>query len=451
MERQIQKPTPISGFPEWLPAEKLVEQRFLDKIRATYEAYGFTPIETAAAERAEVLSAKGGLEKEIYALSRLAAGEGEEAETGLALHFDLTVPTARYVAQNYGHLTFPFRRYQIQKVWRGERPQAGRFREFYQADIDVIGDGQLSIVTDAEIPAIIYDLFRELAIGDFVIRISNRKILSGYLAHLGCADQAVNGVLGTLDKIDKIGPEKVVREIEASGALGAPALDKLMALVATRRSNEELISYLYSVSGNERFTLGVDELAEVVEAVAALGVPESHLEIDLTIVRGLDYYTGTIYETRLVDHPEIGSICSGGRYDDLASHFIDKPLPGVGISIGLTRLLASLFKAGLVTATAQSPAPVLVTTLERERTSDYLKLARYLREGGIKTEVFLEPKKLGQQLKYADRKGFRFALIAGGNEFEAGTVKLKNLASGQEQTVAVAQMVHVLHQKLAQE
>jgi histidyl-tRNA synthetase len=402
MERQIQKPTPISGFPEWLPAEKLVEQRFLDKIRATYEAYGFTPIETAAAERAEVLSAKGGLEKEIYALSRLAAGEGEEAETGLALHFDLTVPTARYVAQNYGHLTFPFRRYQIQKVWRGERPQAGRFREFYQADIDVIGDGQLSIVTDAEIPAIIYDLFRELAIGDFVIRISNRKILSGYLAHLGCADAAVNGVLGTIDKIEKIGPEKVTRELEASGALAAPALDKLMALIATKRSNEELISHLYSVSGNERFTLGVDELAEVVEAVAALGVPESHLEIDLTIVRGLDYYTGTIYETRLVDHPEIGSICSGGRYDDLASHFIDKPLPGVGISIGLTRLLASLFKAGLVTATAQSPAPVLVTTLERERTADYLKLARYLREGGIKTEVFLEPKKLGQQLKYAD-------------------------------------------------
>ena len=448
----ITPPKPMSGFPELLPAQQLVFNRCLDIVRRTFERFGFAPIETPAVERKEVLTAKGGNEKEIYALSRLAAGPGEDAETDYALHFDLTVPLARYVAQHKDKLVFPFRRYQIQKVWRGERPQAGRYRELYQCDIDVIGRGSVSLLADAELPSVIYHVFREMNIGHFVIRVNNRRLLQGFLDLAGVPTDRVGDVLHTVDAWEKIGRAAVAQALINKVGLNETLTERILAFLSSSQGKptdavlDDLRRQVTTSQAEQHdFGRGVQELQTVVEGMRSLGVPEDYFEIDLSIARGLDYYTGTVYETRLTAHPDLGSICSGGRYDDLASYFTNEKLPGVGISIGLSRLVLRLLDAGVLKPGPSTPAIVLVTTLDQARLQDYLKIGAALREGGIATEVFLERARLGDQLKYASRKGFRFAVIAGEDEFAADQVKLKDLTTATEQAIPRAQLVaHVL-------
>ena len=429
-DRKIVKPRPVSGFPEWLPEQKLVEQRLLDVIREEFERFGFAPIETPAIERKEVLAAKGVVEKEIYALSRLAAGEGEDAATEMALHFDLTVPLARYVAQYFDKLVFPFRRYQMQKVWRGERPQAGRFREFYQCDIDVIGSGKLSLLNDAEMPLVIHGIFSRIGIGRFLIRVNNRKILQGFLAHLGLPAERGGDALRVVDALDKIGRDKVLAELGNRAGLSTGQAERLVDFITGDPALEDLAG----MADDPVFRQGVAELKEVARGMRDLGLPDDAWAVDLSIARGLDYYTGTVYETILVDNPEIGSICSGGRYDDLAGTFTKQVLPGVGISIGLTRMLSRLFDAGLIETGASTPARALVTVMDSAFRDRYLALAAELRAAGINTELYTQDRKLGDQLKYADRKGIPVAVIAGEGEFDAGTVVLKALESGEQTT-----------------
>jgi len=426
------KPSLLRGFDqEYLPAEQLQFNRLVDIIRRNFELYGFLPIETPSAERREVLTSKGGVEKEIYALTRLAEAEDDDAATKGALRFDLTVPLARYVAMRERELAFPFRRYQIQRVWRGETPQAnkGRFREFYQCDIDIIGREKLSYLAEAEIPSVIYSVFKEMAIGEFRIRINNRKVLKGLLRGFEVPEDKAPAVLRILDKVEKESEASVQAQLEREG-VKAPALYKL---IATKRSTEETLGAL---SEYPACTEGVAELRAVVTAIRQFGVPDSAFAVDLGVVRGLDYYTGTIYETTLTKYPELGSICSGGRYDDLASYFTDTKLPGVGISIGLTRLFAKLKEANLLQPLPRTPAEVLVTTMDHQFLDKYLRMAAALRAAGINTEVYLESAKMGNQLTYADRKGFRLALIAGETEFGAHTVQIKDLSTKQQHTIA---------------
>ncbi|RKZ52701.1 MAG: histidine--tRNA ligase [Candidatus Parabeggiatoa sp. nov. 3] len=445
------KQIPISGFPEFLPSEQIVFAQVMDIIRDGFERYGFSPIETPAVERKEVLISKGGNEKEIYTLSRLAAEKGEDPNTDLALHFDLTVPLARYVAQHKNMLTFPFRRYQIQKVWRGERAQAGRSREFYQCDIDVIGRNSLSLLTDAEIPSIIYQIFREMKIGPFVIRINNRKILQGYFQSLDIPMTLMTEVMRVIDKLEKIGTEKVVHELMGMGLEEATA-QKMMAFLGslgTELNTDEMLSQLTSMTEiNAQFSEGVKELSVVIDGIRALGLPEAFFQIDLRIARGLDYYTGTVYETILVDHPNLGSICSGGRYDELASLFTDDKLPGVGISIGVTRLVQQLMADGLLKVGAATVAPVLVTAMDENRTGDYLRLGTELRNAGIATEVYLEKARLGNQLKYANKKGFKLAIIAGEDEFLRNAVQIKDLVIGEQIECAITDLVQEVQKRL---
>ena len=442
----------MSGFPELLPAQQLVFNRCLEIVRRTFERHGFTPIETPAVERKEVLTAKGGNDKEIYALSRLAAGPGEDAETDYALHFDLTVPLARYVAQHKDKLVFPFRRYQIQKVWRGERPQAGRYRELYQCDIDVIGRGSVSLMADAELPSVIYHVFREMDIGHFVIRINNRRLLQGFLDLAGVPAQCVGDVLHIVDAWEKVGRAAVAQALTSKVRLSESLVARILTFLSSSQGKPvdhvlaDLRQQVAAAGADQHdFGRGAQELHTVIEGVRSLGVPEEYFEIDLSIARGLDYYTGTVYETRLTAHPDLGSVCSGGRYDDLAGYFTNEKLPGVGISIGLSRLVLRLLDAGVLKPGPSTPAIVLVTTLDQARLQDYLKIGAALREGGIATEVFLERARLGDQLKYASRKGFRFAVIAGEDEFAADQVKLKDLTTATEQAIPRAQLVaHVL-------
>jgi histidyl-tRNA synthetase len=441
------KPTLLRGFDqEYLPQDQLHFNRLIDIIRRNFELYGFLPIETPSAERREVLTSKGGVEKEIYALTRLAEADDDEAATKGALRFDLTVPLARYVAMRERELAFPFRRYQIQRVWRGETPQArkGRFREFYQCDIDIIGREKLSYLAEAEIPSVIYSVFTEMAIGEFRIRINNRKVLRGLLEEFGVPDEKSAGVLRVLDKIEKEDGAKVRADLEREGV---PSAGKLLELVSTKRSTDETLKALAGLK-SDTGKQGLEELRSIVTAIRQFGVPDTAFAVDLGVVRGLDYYTGTIYETTLVSAPELGSICSGGRYDDLASYFTDTRLPGVGISIGLTRLFSRLKDAGLLQPLPRSPAEVLVTTMDPRYLDRYLSMARRLREAGVNTEVYLETAKLGNQLTYADRKGFRIALIAGENEFTKDAVQLKNLAAKSARDVPIGELVQAVQTTL---
>ena len=429
------KPALLRGFDqEYLPNEQLQFNHLVDVIRRNFELYGFLPIETPSAERREVLTSKGGVEKEIYALTRLAEADDDEAATKGALRFDLTVPLARYVAMRERELAFPFRRYQIQRVWRGETPQArkGRFREFYQCDIDIINREKLSYLAEAEIPSVVYSVFREMAIGEFRIRINNRKVLKGLLQEFRVPEDKSAEVLRTLDKVEKEEAARIVEELVRAGLPNAPAT-RLYQLIAAKRDTRETLAELGEMR-NELCVQGVEELRKVVEAMGQLGVPQAAFAVDLSVVRGLDYYTGTIYETRLVAHPDIGSICSGGRYDDLASYFTETRLPGVGISIGLTRLFSKLSEAGLLRPLARTPAEAIVVTMDGRYLANYLEIATRLRAAGINTEVYLEQAKLKNQLAYADRKGFRVAVIAGENEFAEAKVQIKNLTT-QEATV----------------
>ena len=428
------KPRTLSGFMELLPAPQQQMEGMMETLRRTYSLYGFTPLDTPAIEAADVLLAKGGgeTEKQIYSVSNYNLKN--DKDSNLALRFDLTVPLAKYVALNYGQLAFPFRRYQIGKVYRGERAQRGRFREFYQADIDIIGDGQLDIINEAEIPSIIYKTFTQLGLERFQIRVNNRKILNGFYALLGLTGQS-GDIMRTVDKLDKIGPDKVREILIDDNGLSQDSADEILKFIGIRGTNEEVISALEDYTGkNELFDQGLSELKTVTQYLAAFGVPQSHFAVDLTIARGLDYYTGTVYETTMLDHPEVGSVCSGGRYDSLAEYYTDKQLPGVGISIGLTRLFYVLNEQKMLNPELPTaPADVLILPMTEDLTAA-IALATKLRDKGIRTQLHCERKKFKQKLTYASKLAIPFAVFLGEDEVNAGTVTYKNLTTGQQKT-----------------
>lgn len=419
-------PRTLSGFMELLPAEQIKMEKMMAVLRRTYSLYGFTPLDTPIIEASNVLLAKGGgeTEKQVY---RFTKGDSD-----LSLRFDLTVPLAKYVALHYNELAFPFRRYQIGKVYRGERAQRGRFREFYQADIDVIGDGKLDITNEAEIPSVIYRTFTELGLRDFVIRVNNRKILNGFYAMNGMSARA-GEIMRTVDKIDKIGPEKVRELLVNEVGMYTQKADTVLDFMAISGTNAGVLARLHDFSGMDPlFDEGLAELETVVKYLAAFGVPETHFAIDLTIARGLDYYTGTVYETLITDHPEIGSVCSGGRYDDLAGYYTDKSLPGVGISIGLTRLFYVLSEQGLLSDTGvTAPCDALVIPMTEEL-SFAVSAATVLRDHGIRTQLYTEQKKFKARMGYADRLRVPYAVIIGGDEAAEGVLSVKNMRTGEQ-------------------
>ncbi len=444
----------MPGVLELLPLDQIAFQRMLDTIRRNYERFGFLPVETPVIEYADVLLTKSGgeTERQVYFVQSTGALEqGEKPD--LALRFDLTVPLARYVAEHERELSFPFRRYQMQKVYRGERAQRGRFREFYQCDIDVIGKDSLSIRYDAELPAVIYSVFRELAIGPFTIQLNNRKLMRGYFESLGVADPEQQMlVLREVDKLDKRGADYVRDTLTGAGfGLASAAVEKILAFVQVRSTSlADAFAKLDALgAGPEAMEQGRAELKEVLGLIRDFGVPETHFALNLSIARGLDYYTGIVYETTLNEHPQIGSICSGGRYENLAGQYTKSHLPGVGISIGLSRLYWQLREAGLV-HTAQSTVDVLVTQMDEAQLPTYLALATELRAAGIATEVVLEGGKLGKQLKYADRAGIRFAVVLGEDELAKGVVAVKDLRRGDQFEVARAELVKTLRVELEQ-
>ena len=439
------KPRTLSGFMELLPARQVQMERIKEILRRSYSLYGFTPLDTPLIEASEVLLAKGGgeTEKQIYRFTK--------GDTDLSLRFDLTVPLAKYVALHYGELTFPFRRFQIGKVYRGERAQRGRFREFYQADIDIIGDGKLDITNEAEIPSIIYKTFSTLGMKRFQIRVNNRKILNGFYSMLGLTEKS-GDIMRTVDKLDKIGAEKVKALLMGEGIeLDETAADEILKFIAIQGSNAEVLAALEGYQGrDEIFDLGLSELNTVVKYLAAFGVPEENFAVDLTIARGLDYYTGTVYETTMLDHPEIGSICSGGRYDNLAEYYTDKQLPGVGISIGLTRLFFVLEDQGLLNdEMITSPADVLVLPMT-EDLSAAIAAATALREAGIRTQIHAEQKKFKQKLSYADKLGIPYVVLLGEDEIAQGKVALKNLSTGEQKLVSAQEAAEWIAAGLAE-
>jgi histidyl-tRNA synthetase len=435
---------------ELLPREQIAFQRMLDTIRQTFERFGFLPVETPVMELSEVLLTKSGGETERQVYFVQSTGALEKAAEGLpelALRFDLTVPLARYVAEHEHELAFPFRRYQMQRVYRGERAQRGRFREFYQCDIDVIGKDTLSPRFDAEIPAVIAAVFERLAIGDFTIQLNHRKLLRGFFEGLGIGDgQQQALVLRELDKLDKRGEAAVRETLEGDGfALSADAIDKLMAFSRVRsQGHDDALAKLEALGqGTPLFEAGRDELCDILRQLRALGVAESRYALNLSIARGLDYYTGIVYETLLDAHPQIGSICSGGRYDNLASHYTKSKLPGVGISIGLTRLFYQLREAGIVSA-ADSCVDVLVALLDDAGLEHALAASQRLRAAGLNVETQLEPRKLARQLQYADRAGIRFVVIRGDEEAARGKVAVKDLRRGEQFEVDEAELASTL-------
>ncbi|HEX5124625.1 MAG TPA: histidine--tRNA ligase [Rhodanobacteraceae bacterium] len=443
----------MPGVLELLPLDQVAFQGMLDAIRGNFERFGFLPIETPVMEFSNILLTKEGGETERQVYFVQSTGSMEQGEKpDLALRFDLTVPLARYVAEHEHDLTFPFRRYQIQRVYRGERAQRGRFREFYQCDIDVIGKDQLSVRYDAELPAVIYSVFRDLGIGPFTIQINNRKLMRGYLHALGIDDADRQSlVLREVDKLDKRGADHVRATLTGDAfALSADVAGKLLAFVETRSTSlADAIAKLDALgSGNAELEQGRTELREVLTLVAAFGVPETHFALNLSIARGLDYYTGTVYETTLNEHPEIGSICSGGRYENLASHYTKSKLPGVGISIGATRLFWQLREAGLF-AGGHSTVQALVAQMDEAEIPRYLALAKALRDAGINTEVVMESGKLARQFKYADRAGIRFVVVIGSDEIAAGTVSVKDLRRQDQFQVTREELVDALRARLA--
>ena len=439
------QPRTLSGFMELLPARQAQFDRMMDILRKTYALYGFTGLDTPLIEASEVLLAKGGgeTEKQIYRFMK--------GDTDLSLRFDLTVPLARYVAQNYGHLTFPFRRFQIGKVYRGERAQRGRFREFYQADIDIIGDGKLDISNEAEIPSIIYKAFTALGLKRFQIRVNNRKILNGFYAMLGLSEKS-GDIMRTVDKLDKIGADKV-KALLMSEEIGLTEeqSDEIMKFIAITGSNAEVLNALEGYRGrHEIFDLGLDELNTVVKYLAAFGVPEEHFAVDLTIARGLDYYTGTVYETTMLDHPEIGSICSGGRYDNLAEYYTDKQLPGVGISIGLTRLFFVLEDQGYLNDELNTaPADALILPMTDDL-SHAIALATQLREAGVRTQIHAEQKKFKQKISYADKLSIPYAIFLGEDEINSGVAAVKDLKTGEQVKLSPADAIAHIQAGLAE-
>ena len=423
------EPRTLSGFMELLPNDQILFNQMMNTIEETYQRFGFLPLDTPIIELSEVLLAKAGgeTEKQIYRFNR--------GDNDLSLRFDLTVPLAKYVAKNYGNLSFPFRRYQIGKVYRGERTQKGRFREFYQCDIDIIGDGELDLINDAELPSVIYMIFTKLGFSNFTIRINNRKILNGLFESIGQKDNSVE-ILRIIDKIDKIGKEAVIEELEKIN-VGKEQIDKIISFIEISGSNDEKLEKLKALKiENETFNKGLDELAFVVKNMRLFGIPEPNIMVDLTIARGLDYYTGTVYETFLNDYRELGSVCSGGRYENLAENYTDKKLPGVGISIGLTRLFYKLSELDLIKAEKKSISDVLIIPMVEDLGLP-IKVANTLRSNGINTEVYLNNKKLKAKFKYADKLEIPYVIVIGEDEIEKQVVKLKNMQTGEEQEIKI--------------
>lgn len=418
------EPRTLAGFMELLPNEQIVFEQMKNTIEKTYQKFGFLPLDTPIIELSEVLLAKAGgeTEKQIYRFNK--------GETDLSLRFDLTVPLAKYVAKNYGNLSFPFRRYQIGKVYRGERTQKGRFREFYQCDIDIIGDGELDTIQDAELPSVIYAIFKELGFDNFTICINNRKILNGLFEELGQKEKAVE-ILRIIDKIDKIGKDAVIEEL-IKLKIENNAIDKIMNFITIDGTSEEKIERLETLGiQNEVYVKGIEELKQVVKNIELFGVPKTNFKVDLTIARGLDYYTGTVYETFLNDYREIGSVCSGGRYENLAEYYTDKKLPGVGISIGLTRLFYKLNELNLIKANQKSMAQVLIIPMIEELERP-IQLATDLRNLGMKTEIYLNNKKLKAKFKYADKLKIPYVIVIGEDEIATNMANLKNMETGEE-------------------
>ena len=437
-------PRTLSGFMELLPAPQQQMERMMEILRTTYSRYGFTPLDTPAIEASEVLLAKGGgeTEKQIY---RFQKGDAD-----LSLRFDLTVPLAKYVALHYNDLPFPFRRYQIGKVYRGERAQRGRFREFYQADIDIIGDGKLDITNEAEIPSIIYQTFTSLGLTRFQIRVNNRKILNGFYAMLGLTEQS-GDIMRTVDKLDKIGAGKVRTCLTEDVGLTAEQADEIMRFISITGSNRQVLDALAVYQGrHELFDQGLEELNTVTRYLSAFGVPEENFAVDLTIARGLDYYTGTVYETTLLDHPEIGSVCSGGRYDNLAEYYTDRQLPGVGISIGLTRLFYVLGEQGLLNPQLPTaPADVLILPMTQDLTPA-IRLATRLRSAGVRTQLYTEQKKFKAKMNYADKLGVPYVVFLGDDEIAAGQVACKDMTSGEQTKLSFEDTLSRITQGLSQ-
>ncbi len=435
---EIIKPRTLSGFMELLPEKQQQFERMLDILRRTYASYGFAPLDTPAIEDAQILLAKGGgeTEKQIYRF--------QKGDSDLALRFDLTVPLAKYVALHANELAFPFRRYQISKVYRGERAQRGRFREFYQADIDIIGDEKLDILNEAEIPAIIYKVFRGFGLTRFQIRVNNRKILSGFYAMLGLTEKS-GEIMRTVDKLDKIGPAKVRLILLEDCGLSEEQADEILRFIAISGDNAAVLAALESYAGkNEIFDTGLAELRAVTANLAAFGVPEANFAVDLTIARGLDYYTGTVYETTLLDHPEIGSVCSGGRYDNLAGYYTERKLPGVGISIGLTRLFYVLDEQGLLNPELPSaPADALILPMTADA-APAIALAETLRSYGIRVQLYGEQKKFKQKMNYANKLGVPFAVLLGEDEIAAGKCSVKDMRAGQQVTVTAEEAAQLI-------
>ena len=418
------EPRTLSGFMELLPNEQILFNQMKATIENTYQKFGFLPLDTPIIELSEVLLAKAGgeTEKQIYRFNK--------GETDLSLRFDLTVPLSKYVAKNYGNLSFPFRRYQIGKVYRGERTQRGRFREFYQCDIDIIGDGELDIINDAELPSIIYTIFKELGFDDFTICINNRKILNGLFESLNQKENAVE-ILRIIDKIEKIGKQAVIEELNKL-QVEEIAIEKIMNFIEIDGTSDEKIIKLENLGiENETYNKGVEELKQVVKNIRLFGIPENNFKVDLTIARGLDYYTGTVYETFLNEYRELGSVCSGGRYENLAEYYTDKKLPGVGISIGLTRLFYKLNELNLINTEQKSIAQVLIIPM-LEDLEKPIQLATELRNQGIKTEIYLNNKKLKAKFKYADKLKIPYVIVIGEDEIATNTVKVKNMETGEE-------------------
>ena len=426
---EIIKPRTLSGFMELLPEKQLKFDRMAEVLRKTYASYGFAPLDTPVIEDAQILLAKGGgeTEKQIY---RFTKGDSD-----LALRFDLTVPLAKYVALHYNELAFPFRRYQISKVYRGERAQRGRFREFYQADIDIIGDGKLDILNEAEIPAIIYKVFKGFGLTRFQIHVNNRKVLNGFYTMMGLTEKS-GDIMRTVDKLDKIGVDKVKIILLDDCGLTEQQADDILAFISIKGTNAEVLAALENYAGrNETFDTGLGELKVVASNLAAFGMPEENFVVDLTIARGLDYYTGTVYETTLLDHPEIGSVCSGGRYDNLAEYYTDKQLPGVGISIGLTRLFYVLGEQGMLNGDLPTaPADVLILPMT-EDLSAAVTLATKLRDAGVRTQLYTEQKKFKAKMNYADKTGVPYVVFLGEDEVKNNVIACKDMTSGEQTTL----------------
>lgn len=436
------EPKIMSGFMELTPENQIKFNYMYDTIKNTYESFGFLPIDTPILEYSEILLAKAGgeTEKQIYSFKK--------GDTDISMRFDLTVPLSRYVSQHMNDITFPFKRYQIGKVYRGERPQKGRFREFYQCDIDVIGNGELSIAYDAELPCIIYNVFKKFAFGEFVIKINNRKILNGFFSSLGLSEK-VTHILRIVDKIDKIGAEIVKEELIKIG-VSEEAADRILYFINIDGSNDEIINALENLNiENEIFNKGVEEIEQVINYLRMFNIPENNFKIALSIARGLDYYTGTVYETNLVDYPELGSICSGGRYDNLTSYYSNQTMPGVGISIGLTRLFDQLMDNGLIEKIQidSSIAQVLIVDADNSNFEYVSNVGNILRQNNIRTDIYYGDKQLKNKMKYANKLAIPYVLIIGETEKNKSLVTIKDMVSGEQSLTTIEEAIKIINKE----